>query len=353
MDTNKVKIDLKTDINPFAETKAKSPPVWLYSVPAEAKKFKVITIARSMLLDGRKWKKKDLEKGCYAVARYELAIFATSMGKIEKDLIKNSNKVLKKKYSKSEDIVDLLQKEKNKDLQKVFDSCGKDASKLFEKIHKAITDKVSIALDEVETDKGDNRKSLGAAKDALRRIETVDFKTTFGGPSKQAAGAMAKLSKALSDPNGAVEPKDAIKDALKSMKDAESDFEKKEKKASDAIRAFLDLGDKMENDKNADPSLNKLGETIGSKSPVAKALRRVKKDMEAMTKFLDDFKNDVSSAANVAGDESKVKALAGPMLKKASLLEMKGLAYGKSSVDALKNVAEFKTKYKKLSKDLK
>lgn len=353
MDTNKVKIDINTDINVFGEAKTKSPPVWLYHAKSEAKKITPVSIKRSMLLDGRKWKKADIEKGCYAVARYELALFATRMAQLEKDLIKTTNTQLKKNFKKSTDIVDLLEKEKDKKLQKIFDDAGKEAVKQHAKIVKMIEDKVSLALDEVESDKGDNKKSMSAAKDALRKFNAVDFKATFVTPSKQAALALAKLSKTLSDPKSGEDPKKAIDAALKSMKDAESDFEKKEKKAEEAIKAILDLGDKLENDKGADPALNKLGTTVNDKSPVGKSLRKVVKDLEMMTKLLDDFKNDVSAAATFAGDETKMNALASPLMKKASLLEMKGVLFGKSSNEAVKQVAAFQKTYKEVAKDLK
>ena len=354
VDTGKARFDLKTEISLFSESKYKEAPGWL-NIPDKNrdKVNKGIQISRSMLLDSRKWKMKDLVEGCYAVARYELKLFDSQFTQIETKLIKSVNKEKRTKYKKIAEIVRLPDVDKDPKLKQIFKSSAAEAIKAHASISKKIEDKVSLALDEVEANKGDNKKSMSAAKDGLRKFLTVDFKSTFEGPSKQSVLAMMDLAKKLNDPANNPPPKDAIQGALKLMKDAESDFEKKHKKAAEANKAILDLGDKLQNDKGADPSLNKLGEKLSDKSAVGKSLRAVTKNLEKQAQLLDKVKNDVSSAMSFAGDEAKLKAFASRLLRDAKELELHGVASGRSAGEAVKHVNGFKQEYKTATKDLK
>ncbi len=351
-DTGKAKFNLKTEISLFGESKYKEAPGWL-NIPDKNrdKVNKKILVARSMLLDSRKWKMKDLVDGCYAVARYELKLFDSHFTEIESQLIKEVNKQKGAKYKKIGEIVRLPDVDKDPKLKQIFKSSATDAIKAHANASKKIEDKVSLALDEVEADKGDNKKSMSATKDALRKFLAVDFRATFEGPSKQSVAAMRALSKALTD--GKPAPKDAIQSALKMMKDAESDFEKKEKNASDAIKSVLDLGDKLENDKGADPALNKLGALIADKSAAGKTMRTVSKSLGEMTTLLDRSKNDVSSAVSFAQDDARLKAFALKLTRDAKDLELKSAAFAKNGADAVKEVNTFKQQFKTVAKDLK
>ena len=351
--TGKQKFNLDKDINPFAEYKGKEPPAWLYEVPAEAKKLKTLSFKRQMLLDPRKWKMKDLEDGCYAVARFELALFATQVSKTEGAIVKTVNAQTKKKYKKIEDIVSMEDLKKNKTVAKVFQDGAKEVVKNFEAISKKIEDKVGIALDEVEADKGDNKKSLSSCKDALRKFGMIDFKAAFRDPSATAASALSSLATTLKNPSEGTNVKDALDAALKSLKDAETSFEKVSKKAGSTVNVLADLGDRLAGDKNSDPAMRELGALIDDKTQTGKALEQMHDDLEDMAAKLDNVKNMVAAGLKKDDNDAAMKKLGMDAEREAKELRTNAGKYIGNYGTVATGLKKFESEFKKVQKELK
>ena len=118
------------------------------------KKFAPIIWSKDVMLDPRKWTKKSLADGMLAVARYEMKLLAVRAAKIAKDAAAGGDP---KKHEKA-------------------------LSKEYDEVKKQIIDKVSLAVEEVEEDKGDNKKSLKDCKGAFDKLDKVDFDGMYSGP---------------------------------------------------------------------------------------------------------------------------------------------------------------------------
>ena len=349
-DTGKSKFALATEVNMFGEMQGKKAPKWLFFAPSGAAKIKPIKFKRSMLLDSRKWKMKDLVDGCYAVARYDIAIFSTHISSVEKKLLENCNKLLKAKHKKLDEVTGIKDAKKNKDLLKLFKAAGDDINATFEKCAKSIEDKVSLALDEVESDKGDNKKALKNGKNALRKFFGANFKGVFTGPMTTAGAALKNLS---SDLKANKKAEDSLDAALKKLKEAESDFEKNAGKVTDACTAVMDLGESMAGDKNADPSMRELGKTIDDGTEAAKALEKITNNIEDLGENLDKYRNIVSKALKSDDDEKVMKSVADFASKTGNELTTKAATYMKPVSTASTKLKKFQSEFNKLEKELK
>lgn len=347
-DDGKSKFSLNTEINMFSEL-GKKPPKWLFFAPSSASKIKPLKFKRDMLLDARKWKMKDLVDGCYAVARYDLAIFATHISSVEKKLLKDANDLLGAKHKKVEDVTGAKDAKKNKDLVKLFKEAGDKIGSAFEKSAKAIDEKVSLALDEVEADKGDNKKSIKNGKNALRKFANVRFNKVFTEPMVNAGNALKALKANMNNSK----PKDALELALKRVKEAESDFEKEAGKARDACNAVIDLGESMAGDKNSDPSMRALGKTIDDGTPAAKSLEKIKHNIEDVGQKLDDYRNDIAKALKNDDDEKAMNSVASFATKVGGELVTSAAGCMKSVNTANTELKKFASAFNKLEKELK
>lgn len=357
-DTGKSKFSLNTEVNFFGECNGKKAPKWLFFTPNDASKIRPMQVKRDMLLDGRKWKMKTLEQGVYAVSRYELAIFATKVNTIEKQLVSDCNDHLNKKngkkdakFKKADDVAALKDAKKDKDLQKLFKAAGGAVFSLYQKTEKKVSDKVSLALDEVEADKGDNKKGLKDGKAAMRKYMATNFKSLFQGPITTAGTALINLSGDLKQDK--LPAKKALNAALKKLKEAEADFEKQSGKAKEACNAALDLGESMAGNKDSDPALRELGATIDDGTDAAKALEKTIENIEATSDMLDKYCILVSRALDNDDDDQAMKSLALRTAKAGSELKAKIPAYVKTSGAATTRLKKFDAAFKKLEKELK
>lgn len=345
-EVKKTKFTINKAINPFGETKAKSPPMWLNFAPKEAKKISEIEVKRTMMLDGRKWKKKDIEDGCYAVAKYELALFATQMSSVEKSLLKKANIHLKSKYKKVDDIINGKDADKDAGLKKVFEDGGKETVKLYNQLVKKLEDKISIALDEVESDKGDNSKSLSACKDALRKFNGIRSGDLFQMPMTTMITTLqqqAKLDRMTEKEKQGVDVGKEQEKAKKAVREVESKFESKSKEAKAAIEGLLDTGEKMAKDVGADPKLQNLGKAIADKGPVFSTLKALLGNIDAVSRKKDEAVNLVLKGDVPAHSAAKLAKEFETYLSKCTTLLSK----------AQTEVGNVEKKYKKVEKELK
>lgn len=349
-DTGKSKFALATEFSIFGEMQGKKAPKWLFFAPSDAAKIKPIKFKKDLLLDPRKWKMKDLVHSCYAVARYDLAIFATHMKTLEKELIKNCNDLLNAKYKKLDDVTGIKDAKKNKDLQKLFRETGGKVFNTYQKCLKNIEDKVSLALDDIEADKGDNKKGLKDGKGALRKFFGTNFKALYSVPMVEAGNALVNLGRDLKSKKEAA---DALEAALTKLKQAETDFEKSSGKAQDAVNAVIDLGEGLAGNKNSDPALRQLGQTIGSGTEVAKAMEKTHDNIDDVSRDLDKYRNYVAKALKNDHDEKAMATLAINVTKMGADIKGRIPAYIKIVGNAAKKLKKFEAEFKKLEKDLK
>lgn len=342
-EVKKTKFTINKAINPFAETKGKSPPMWLYFAPKEAKKISDIVVKRTMMLDQRKWKKKDIEDGCYAVAKYELALFATQMSSVEKALLKKANIHLKAKYKKVDDIINGKDADKDAGLKKVFEESGKETVKLYNQLAKKLEDKISVALDEVESDKGDNTKSLSTCKDALRKFNGIKSSDVFQFPMMSVITTLQNLAKFARNPDPNLDMANEEDKAKKAVREAESKFESKSKEAKSAAQSMLDAGEKMAKDVGSDPKLQNLGKAISDKGPVFSTLKALIGVIDNVSKKMDEAVNLVLKGDVPAHAASKLAKEFEVHLSKCNSL------FGKAQTE----IGAIEKKYKKVEKELK
>ncbi|MGC5198496.1 hypothetical protein, partial [Aphanothece microscopica] len=131
---------------------------------------KKIDFSEKVMLDGRKWKQKDLDDGIYAVARYELKVFGTALGK----------RVDEHEGKKLDD--------------KKFEDAVK---KLHTETVKKIIEKVSLAIEELAKEgSGDGKKAAKDGNAAFKKLLEVDF-DSFGVNAALAVKVLEDLEKSI------------------------------------------------------------------------------------------------------------------------------------------------------------
>ncbi|MEM9583099.1 MAG: hypothetical protein AAGA08_08290 [Pseudomonadota bacterium] len=331
---DKVKITVEKAILPFAETKSKGVPAWFECRSGLARAVVPICFKKTMELDGRKWKKKVIEDGIYAVARADLQLFATQLTNVEKSILKTLPKKdqAKKNFPKDK-------KAESPEVKKALDSAETQVKKLYKQMEGKIKDKVSLALEEVESDKGDNKKALAAGKDALKKFDSLQTNGMFSDAVKSAATAMKTLA---IDLNKHDDEDDSFKAALRKLRSVETDFEKTAKTTQNVAKYILVMGNKLAKDKKADSELQNFGRTI-NKGPVTKALKKLVDNVDDLGDDLDKLVNFVAKGE---ASDKEVIAKAGKFKSDHSAKEKSG----KAAVKAVRAIAE---DFKKLEKKLK
>ncbi len=342
-EVKKTKFTINKAINPFGEAKGKSRPSWLKLAPKESGKISDIAVKRTMLLDQRKWKQKDIEDGCYAVARYELALFATQMSDVEKSLLKDANAHLSAKFGKIDDVIKDKGASKDAGLKKLFEDAGKEAVKLYNQLTKKVEEKVSIALDEVESDKGDNSKSLSACKDALRKFNGIKASDVFDTPLTMVITTLQTIAKQARNPDQKVDMGKEEDKAKKAVREAETKFEAKSKEAKSAAEGLLDTGQKIAKDTGADPKLQNLGKAIADKGPVFSSMKALIGNIDLVSRKKDEAVNLVLKGDVPAHAASKLAKEFEVYLSKCTSLMSK----------AQSEVGAIEKKYKTVEKELK
>lgn len=334
-DDGKVKIAIDVKINPYGECKKSVPPAWFANRTKLLNLVSDIQVKRTMTLDGRKWKKKDIENGIYAVARYDLALFATVLTTVQKDIDKAiPPKIQKKKFNGKP-------KDETKDEAAALSTAEKKISALWNKVSKNIKDKVSLALDEVESDKGDNKKAIAAGKEAIKIFDRIDVDELFKVPINDVMSALKALETRI---KGASEDEkeDAFKFTLKDMREIETEYEFTAKSTSKVAKMFLALGEKMAKDKNSDKELQNFGQSI--------AKGNVKSSLEALTKNISAVSKDLDALVNfLAKGEGDAKAIA----QKASKFKGEHEKKKGTAAAATASMRKLSEAFKKIEKKLK
>ncbi|EAQ03153.1 hypothetical protein OB2597_13453 [Pseudooceanicola batsensis HTCC2597] len=326
-------ITVDTTISMFAETRSKSAPDWFVARPKVAKLPFVIPVKKTMQLDPRKWKKSTIEQGVYAVARYELKVFDTALTKINKDLAKVMPKG--KKFSKNT-------RDESKEETAALDKAASEVTSLHKKYHKAITDKVSLALDEVEADKGDNKRAIAAGRDAIRKFDSLDTRAMFSAPATEVGKIMTRLGTELAARDDGDDP-GAFNRAHTQLLGVQKDFEATGKTTQNVIKFLLDRGAKMAKDKNAAPSLQQIGKEISANG-------RLKTAMTRLSAAIDEFDKELDATVRIARDGKG----SGPAMKTwGSRFEKTFGGRDKTVKDAVAAVKLISQKFNKAMKDVK
>jgi hypothetical protein len=333
-DKGKTKITVERIISPFGEMKGKKMPEWFSLRQNILKDMAPVFVKRSMEVDPRKWKKKDIEDGVYAVARYELALFATQVANVQKPVMKELE-AFKGKLPKSK-------KDETPKLTAALNKAEKEVIKLYKSIASKIEDKVSLALDEVESDKGDNKKALAAGKELIKRFDSLDTKRMFSGPASTVISGLKKLATDISKAQDEKAIDTAFKGALKTMKVAETDFEKVGRATGKVVKYMLDSGEKMMRDKKAAPGLQAWGKKIANGD--------TKKKLKALEDVIDEFGDDLDSLVHFT---AAGKGEADEVSNEARLFGNLHKNDDKAADDAIKIVAKLSKEFKDLAKDLK
>lgn len=332
---DKVKISISKVINPFAETKTKKVPAWFSCRPGLFREVAPLSFTKTMELDGRKWKKKVIEDGVYAIARYDLKLFATQLNSIEKSILDTLSDADRKKKA--------FPKSKNDEsakTKKALNDAEAKVKKLFKQMVGKVEDKVDLALEKIEDDKGDNKKAIAAGKQALKAFYNLETNGMFSKPVSTANETLKKLAVRL-DPDD--DNDDLYKAALADLRNCESNFEKTAKVTQKVAKFMLHLGEKMQNDKKADPSMQELGQKISGSGDIKKSLTR-------LVSSVDDLGDDLDMLVNFV---AKGKATQSEVISRAQKFKSYHASKENHGKDAVKAVRTFAKDFDRVAKKLK
>lgn len=330
-DTGKIKIKIDKEIDMFGEAKGK--PAWFAARPDAEKLVKNPTFKRTMELDPRKWKKPVIENGMYAVARYDLQLFATVLKGLEKDILKARPKDRQKaKFVRND-------KKETKEEAAALDKALADLKTSYAKVSASIRDKVSLALDEVESDTGDNKRALAAGKKALDGFNGLATSRLFAKPTAEVGDMLKTLIAALKKAGDG--DADALKKARSELATTRKGFEATAKTAQHVIKYLLDQGAKMAKDKNSDPALQEVGKLIIS--------NKVKPDLQLVSRHVDEFEKALNQVqAFLDGKPSAEDAT-----RLAVNFDKQNRPMDDKIKDAVKTVDKVSEAYKKAAKAVK
>jgi len=262
------------DADPLKEM-TKQAQDFIKNSKALSKKFVNITYKEKVDLDPRKWKKKDLNDGVLSVARYELKLLAVRVGKAAKDGAADGK-------------------------------VETELSKEYDKIVKAINKKLSLAIEELAKDTGNNKKALKDGKAAFAKLDKIDFKGAFSGPLKSATDVLKWLEKSVSGRNA----KNAFTKAASDIATVSGQFDKVGREANAAV-AFL-MKSAKEHAKADDGGLQNFAKEIEKNG---KVFEQFLAEADAFEKALDDaeaaIKDGKLDAAGVKDEIKKLERMAG------------------------------------------
>ncbi|MEM6740758.1 MAG: hypothetical protein AAF646_11615 [Pseudomonadota bacterium] len=303
-DAGKKQFNIKQVISPFGEVKGKAAPDWFDAIPGIHRHLAPVLITRKLMLDPRKWKQADIEKGIYAVARYELQIFATKLAQIEK---KFAAGLPPAKGKRDWSAVAKSSAPQDKKLAKVAEEAVK---KGWASIAKDIENKVSLALDEAEADKGDNKRALAAGKEAIKKFNNLDTRTMFSGPIGSLQDGVEIMRKGLAGGGG--DSAAVAKEAQKKVVEAKNAYDRTAKEVGNVLKYMLDAGKKMEKDKNAHAKLQAVGKTIMKQSSALDrlngAIDLLEKTIGAIEAFIKSKDPKATDAQTQASKLAKAQA---------------------------------------------
>jgi len=242
----KEKMTAALDVSPFEEMSRDS-EAWCRKNPVLRGRMKNYAVAHTVKLDPRKWNEKILRKALKSLVRYELKLFDVKVGDIIKDA-------------------------KEAGLKGEIEAQPK-VLKLYDKIGKEIEKKVSLALEEIEEDKGDNAKGLREGKKAMKAMASVDFKKLFTGPGDKAQAALDALSRSLGRAGDDDAARDKAMDAADRALDvAITEFDKGRDAAEAAIILLQKTARKIVKNDAAGPELVAFGKEIEDANGVCEAM---------------------------------------------------------------------------------
>lgn len=324
---------------PFMEAQGKKMPAWLDAIPNIGKDLGPVVINRKMELDMRKWKVADIQSGIYAIARYELKIFATHAAKVEKNVmsaipkekLKNANwaKLGKEFYA-----------DRKSPERDALEKAKKSLTDTWKSIAQEIENKVSVALDEVESDTGDNKKALASAKEAFKKFDRVDPVKMLGQPTNDLISALKKYSDAVPVEKGQKPDKDKMKEVEKLVASVEGTFNANTKKMLEVVKYFLDAGKSMSKDEKANAVFQDLGKEIIKES----------KSLKGLEDALQKFEDELTSVKNLIKKEDVKK---GEISSKIGQLETAKSKQGALSVQAIASVNKIRELFKKAKTEVK
>jgi uncharacterized protein YukE len=244
---------------------------WLNSVDELKKKFQPFTYSEDLELDTRKWDKNKLSKALEALVRYELKRLSVQTA--------TAFKAVGEKASPKE-----------------FNAAVKSLLREYDDIAKEIKDKCSLALEELSSDKGDNKKNLRDGKAAFAKMKQADLAKAFSGPREIVVGVFKLLSVELEKATGNDKASAAAYvTAAKKMEEADKEFNGNAKDIQSAVDYLLKVAKDMAGNGEADKELQDFGEKIKAESATLK-------------EFLDEigeFENSIDGAI----DDVKQKSL--------------------------------------------
>ncbi len=306
-----MKAELKVD--PCAEMDAKT-SAWVQGIPMFKKKFKPIVYSQDVVLDTRKWDQKKLSKALYALARFELKVFAVRGNEWAKKVAKGGTKAEIEAIAKY--------------------------SKAYEKLCKDIANKCSVALEEVESDKGDNKRSLKDTKAAFAALSGTKPRAVFGAPTEAVVITLKKLSRDLAAAG------DDARAQAKAHKAAQAAIEKvlaaHDKTAGDVHEGLSMLqkaAQTIRKTKDASPLLVKFG----------KALEKMSGQMKGLQERIQGFGGALEDAIEAMKDQ-RLDA-AGAVSEARNFAEF--AKYGKSATTVLAAVSKLNSAFAKIEKELK
>lgn len=331
-DAGKTKIKVDTKIDMLGEAKGK--PDWFAARPEAAQIVQDLAFKRTMELDPRKWKKKDIEDGMYAVARYDLKLFATILSGLEKDILKARPKERQKaKFTRND-------KDETKEEAAALDKAVAELKKSYARISGAISDKVSLALDEVESDKGDNKRALAAGKKALEQFHKLDTSRLFAKPVDEVEKLLKTLSanlKKSGDGDAA-----SLKKAKAELDAARKGFDATAKTAQNVVKYMLSEGARMAKDTKADPALQNVGKMIiGSK---------VKPDLESVSEYVEHFETELDEVDEFI---TKEEPTADDAARVAKQFKDQNKHLDRGIADAVQSVKKVSEEFAKAAKNVK
>jgi len=275
-DADKKKMKAVMNANPFSEMDRKTAD-WIKSIPALEKVFKPIVFSEMVELDRRKWSASKLAEALGGLARYDLKILANRAA----THYKATQKQGPKGQAAAEKQLPADYKETRKELLK----------------------KASLAIEEVVSDKGNNKRGLKDGKAALARLDAIDAKKIFAEPATLAAKAMARLAKALDAAGGDSKAEArAMTDAAKDMAVADKVFEDNAREAQAAVSLMRKVPKSIKDDAAAElrAFAEKIRKVDGSLGAFEDAMDKFGKEMDAALAATRAGKPDARAAAALA-----------------------------------------------------
>ena len=309
--TGKKKMKAKLKVEAWSEMKPKQKQ-WVMSNPALKKAFKPVEYSEDMMLDPRKWDERKLADGMKAIVRYELKLLDMAVFRWQKEVEKKGP---------------LAQLKAEKDLPA-----------LYGKMVKTIQDKLSVALDEVAADLGDNKKGLKGCREVLDALKGASLQAMFLDTGEGVKNIYAGLSTALKSDDPTDKGSSAAYDlARKQFNKVLSAYED-EADINNTIDSISKLADSLIKDKNANPRLIEFGRDLRKDQPV---FDKVNNSIALAWDDLDDVEQDLDGEINK--DAAKRKSLGSAEWAK----------YAKSGRKAEMAVAKLRKQFDPIYKELK